>query len=49
MIYEQINKNFSVFEKDIWKDLEKVEVIQEYQTYWEINASLSNMILILYH
>ena len=27
LIYEQINRNFSVFEKDIWKDLEQIEVI----------------------
>lgn len=44
MIYEQINRNFSVFEKDIWKDLEQVELILQNQTYWGINANLSNMI-----
>ena len=44
LIYEQINRNFSVFEKDIWKDLEQIEVILQNQTYWGINANLSNMI-----
>lgn len=44
MIYEQINRNFSVFEKDIWEDLEQVEVILQNETYWGINADLSNMI-----
>ena len=44
MIYEQINRNFSVFEKDIWEDLEQVEVILQNETYGGINADLSNMI-----
>lgn len=44
IVYEQINKKFTDFDKSAWKDLEQVEAIQPYQTYWEINAGLANMV-----
>lgn len=44
LIYERINQNSSVFKKDIWEDLEQMEVIQQFQSYWKVDANLSNMV-----